>query len=76
MPENQALSQYTYSVIIHALHIIFNQSDNFNVPAFPALSAVMEWYVIGDVADYLGKALRFSCARLVVSVFFILYSFT
>ena len=38
----QALLQYTYSVIFHALHIIFYQTDNFVVHAFPALSAVME----------------------------------
>ncbi len=52
-----------------ALHIVFYQSDNFVVHAFPALSAVMEWYVIGGVAYSLVKPLRFSCVLLVVSAF-------
>ncbi len=38
----QALQQEIYSVLFHALHIVFYQSDNFVVHAFPALSAVME----------------------------------
>lgn len=38
----QALQQYTYSVLFHALHIVFYQTDNFVVHAFPALLAVME----------------------------------
>ncbi len=38
----QALPQYTYSVIFHALHIVLYQTDNFVIHAFPTLLAVME----------------------------------
>ena len=34
--------QFTYSVVFTALHIVFNQTDNFVIHTLPALSAVME----------------------------------
>ena len=52
----QALPQFTYSVIFTVLHIVFNQTDNFVIHTLPALSAVMEWYIIGGVAYFLGKS--------------------